>query len=137
MVFKKYNKDMDRAKKAADARIKPFQKSLTFGDHFIRFISEEDADEPFVIYHRVVELSEIDKSYRGSVRREMKEGSFVFCRAFSVMELEGELGSVHRSTVDIPITPEQFKAFEQAEWPTDLDAVRYILGNSAKTPGSA
>jgi len=90
---------LEEARKAADARVKPWQAALKPGERFIYLT------EGLVIFGEVLETHEEPhlKHYR-------------FCRCFSVACPEGELGDVHVSTVACRISRQFFEEMRKAGW---------------------
>ena len=90
---------IEECRKAADARVKPWQAALKPGERFIYL------GEGLVIFGEVLETYEEErlKHYR-------------FCRCYSVACLEGELGDVHVSTVVALVSRRFFEGMRERGW---------------------
>lgn len=110
---------------SANANLAPEQAAITWGDHWVRF----DPASMTVIFGTIWELSywdgKIAEAEPGEDRDEWvwekdsviasHVNGYLFGRAYSIIEPDGELGSTHRANM-WPITPECFEAAEQAGW---------------------
>lgn len=98
-----YLKHLERQ---ADSRIQPWQKELKPGDYFIRLYPFH-AGEILVIYGLIYESPyEEDRAY--FAQPHMRNKRLAMC--YSAVELLGEIGTVHISTMHIKITKDQFEA---------------------------
>ena len=90
---------IEECRKAADARVKPWQAALKPGERFI-YLAED-----LLIFGEVLETYEEErlKHYR-------------FCRCYSVACPEGELGDVHVSVVLAPVSRAFFEAMREQGW---------------------
>ena len=90
---------LEEARKAADARVRPWQAAVKPGDRFINF------GEGLVIFGEVLETYKEErlKHYR-------------FCRCYSVACPEGELGDVHVSTLVALVSRAFFEAMREQGW---------------------
>jgi len=91
---------LEKARQAADMRVKPWQAQVKPGNYFVNI-----APEGLVIFGEVLE------SYRGKRLRHYR-----FCRCYSVACPEGELGDVHVSTIRWIITREEFEQARANGW---------------------
>lgn len=91
---------LEQARKAADARVKPWQADARPGDCFIT-----DAEEGLLIFGEVLEVCEDPRLQH-----------YRFCRCYSVACPEGELGDVHVSTICRFISREQFEQAREKGW---------------------
>lgn len=113
--------------KAADEAATETQKAVTIGDYFMRHCPDADV----VVYGEILDpslpaapydkgLSEEDLE---EIRREGEDYAsrpyIRFCRCFSILEPEGELGSVHVVTMDLVISRDLFEAAKALDWPND------------------
>ena len=90
---------LEEARKAADARVKPWQAALKPGDRFINLA------EDLVIFGEVLETYE-----------EPRLKHYRFCRCFSVACPEGELGDVHVSTIAAVVSRAFFEGMREKGW---------------------
>ena len=90
---------LEEARKAADARVRPWQAAVKPGDRFINF------GEGLVIFGEVLETYKEErlKHYR-------------FCGCYSVACPEGELGDVHVSTLVALVSRAFFEAMREQGW---------------------
>lgn len=95
-------KRMDEARRAADARVQPWQAAIKPGDYFKR-----DSGYGFPIYGHVQQEES---------PREPELRHYRFCHCFSVACTEGEYGDVHVSTIDTLIRQELFEEARQRGW---------------------
>lgn len=91
---------LTEAMKAADARVLPRQAALKPGD---LFIAESDGD--FLVFGKVLE------GYK-----EKRLRHYRFCRCFSEVCPEGELGDVHVSTILRKLSREAFEQAREKGW---------------------
>ena len=91
---------LEEARKAADARVKPWQADARPGDCFVYF-NEDD----LLIFGEVLERYDQHgmQHYR-------------FCRCYSVACPQGELGDVHVSVVWQFVSREEFEQARQVGW---------------------
>ena len=91
---------LEEARKAADARVKPWQADARPGDCFAYF-----DDDDLVIFGEVLERYDQHgmQHYR-------------FCRCYSVACPEGELGDVHVSTILCRMSPGAFERAKKQGW---------------------
>jgi hypothetical protein len=122
--FEEMERAMKEADEAAFARITPTQAEIRQGDAWMR----PAPDYGCVIFGRVHTDDEIRQSY-GEVDDEeaalledelayhvaQLDRGYMFGRAWSVIEPDGELGSTHQSTA-WPITDEQLQEARDACW---------------------
>ncbi len=91
---------IERARKAADARTKDWQKQIKKGDYFIC-----DSGYGFPIF--------------GKVLREYKDermSNYRFCECYSIACPYGERGDVHVSTILARLDRETFEKFKERGW---------------------
>jgi len=91
---------LEEARKAADARVKPWQASLKPGDCFLSIV-----EDGLVVFGEVLE------GYRDERLQHYR-----FCRCYSVACPEGELGDVHVSTIACRISRGFFEQMQKAGW---------------------
>lgn len=93
---------MEESRKAADARVQPWQAAIKPGDYFQR-----DSGYGFPIYGHVEKEEE---------PREPELRHYRFCQCFSVACVEGEYGDVHVCTIDSLISERFFEEARQRGW---------------------
>lgn len=119
------------------------QKQMKPGDMFLRY----DPDMEVVIYGEILDpgvpaapydkgLSEDDlEEIRQDGERYKAPGMALhrFCRCYSVLCPEGELGDVHVVTMEVKVSKNAFEALRQNEWPAEVkDAhIVCVLNGSA------
>lgn len=106
------------ARQTADSHVEPWQTELKTGDHFVRLVQPDPVgDKVFAIYGEVIkpEFEEGEEDYY----LEPHMVHYRFCRCFSVMCPQGELGDTHVSTVGKKLSPTQFKLAKEMGWPSD------------------
>jgi len=109
-------KAMEVQRKAADSRVKPFQKDIKPGNFYLQLV------EDMAIYGEVLpDPSEV------SPEEEPLMPNYRFVRGFSVCCPEGELGETHVSSMDAPISKAQFEAAKAQGWPCDPEAIKALL----------
>ena len=91
---------IEQARKAADARVAPWQAELKRGDLFMA-----RSGEGFPVFGEVLETY-----------REKRLQHYRFCRCWSEVCPEGELGDVHVSTVVCKVGPELFERLRKEGW---------------------
>lgn len=95
------------AKEEADKRILPWQAQLKKGDYFYYFSSEAE----IVVWGEVLE-DQIDPEMHG----------YRFCRCYSPIMPEGELGDVHVSVIHSRVSEVDFKLARATGWPHDEES---------------
>ena len=104
--------DIQADGKAADARVEQWQTELADGDCFMRIV---DAwGETVTIYCEIVPL-EYEEDRLLHADPHMK--NYRFCRCFSRMCPDGELGDVHISTISAKLSRKAFEEAQAAGWP--------------------
>lgn len=116
-----------KAEKAAIANIKDFQKAITYGDYWMRYIPEYE----LMIFGYIIPPEELysspayaskeaqaDIPYEKKMEQSAYERGYRFGRAYSVAEPDGELGSTHISTM-APLTKEEFETAKSVNWNMD------------------
>jgi len=91
---------LTKAMKAADARVQHWQAQVKPGDCFM-----SDSGEGYPVFGEVVE------GYR-----EKHLQHYRFCRCYSTVCPEGELGDVHVSTIRCIVFRELFERLKQQGW---------------------
>lgn len=121
--------DMREKEDEANASVLDCQRAVTWGSHYVRLWT--DVSPPLVIFgyiHTEKELDAKEKELgagaeeRMSTMRRMRdshERGYRFGRHYSVVEPDGELGSVHIANVLGAITAEQFERAELFGWQLD------------------
>lgn len=138
--------DEARNREAADARVTPAQASMAVGDCYMRYESDFglvvygevlDPSVPAAPYDKNVSPEELaEYKADGAIFDEPHMRYFRFCRCFSVIEPRGELGSIHCSTMDVPIPRHVFEIARRLDWPNDptgmeiVEAIRADRGNN-------
>ena len=90
---------LEEARRAADARVEPWQAAARPGDCFVYFA------EDLVIFGEVLECYE-----------EPRMQHYRFCRCHSVACPEGELGDVHVLSIARFISREEFERARESGW---------------------
>jgi len=90
---------LEEARKAADARVRPWQAALKPGERFIYLA------EGLLIFGEVLQAYE-----------EPRLKHYRFCRCYSAACPEGELGDVHVSVVLAPVSRRFFEAMREQGW---------------------
>ena len=103
---------LDRDRKAADARVQPWQASIGPGDYF-----RKETDLGFHIYGKV----QPDPEDRPSTL-----GFFRFVRAYSVACPHGELGDAHVSTIERLLDENEFRKAEKWGWKSEPAREDYL-----------
>lgn len=107
----------------AAAKIKPWQRDLKPGDHFVRF------SNGIAIYSKVMPIFEEDaEGEETDVEKSQADSDFRFTKSYSAACPDGELGDVHISTVFKQITEGEFKSFQSRGWPHRKNVVLAVLG---------
>ena len=114
---------IEKQTQRANASLTAEQKAITWGSHWVRFLPSEQ----LIIFGRVFTLAEIEQGERsaGASTEELEytlnscranhDRGYLFGRAYSVAEPDGELGDTHRANM-WPITEQQFDEARQAAW---------------------
>jgi hypothetical protein len=105
---------LEQARRAADARVRPWQAAIAPGQCFIA-----DGEDDLVVFGEVLE---------GYAEPRLRH--YRFCRCHSVACPEGELGDVHVSTIQRRISREEFEQARAGGW-----AVETAGGNPGGPPG--
>lgn len=131
--------EIETQRRAADARIQPWQQALKAGDFVLRFEPSEHlfiwgvlrdpveddracgADDDELAYVRDLYAAPHMKGFRAG-------------RHFSPIVPDGELGDIHVCTVVCKITQAQFDAARAAGWPAGGRAVLDILRLAETVP---
>ena len=98
--FEEMMEEIERAMKEADRRVKPWQRKIKVGDYF-----EKETPYGFKVYCEV-----LDEYHEPHLK------NFRFCRCYSIVCPNGELGDVHVSTVKRRITKEEFEEMKRRGW---------------------
>ena len=101
---------LQQAMQAADARVRPWQAALAPGECFIADGGEED----------LLVFGEVLEGYA-----EARLQHYRFCRCYSVVCPEGELGDVHVSTVLCRISRQFFEQMRAAGWAAEGPPARH------------
>ena len=96
--------EMEEQGRAADERVKDWQKQIKAGDYFVR-----RSGLGFNIYGEI--LQEDEPRSRGLEH-------YRLCRGYSVACRDGEMGDIHVSQIDALLTEEEFKEAKRREWKT-------------------
>jgi hypothetical protein len=120
---------MRRQTAAANERTSDRQKAITFGDHWMRFIPQHQ----LVVFGRVEPLEDLagveDPPTIDHIRENLGRG-YLFGRAYSTWEPDGEWGDTHTYNV-WPCTPELFEAAQEAGW--DITRLEPVFGMQVNT----
>ena len=98
--FEEMIEALEKAVEEADARVQDWQRSIRVGDYFVR-----STPYGFPIYCEV--LGEYEEEHLKNFR---------FCRCYSIVCPDGELGDVHISTAERKITKEEFEEAKRRGW---------------------
>jgi len=102
-----------QARKAADARVKPWQAAIKLGDHFVRV--DALGGDLLTIYGEVIE-SPYPEDREVFAQPHMKH--YRLTRCFSLACPEGEIGDVHVSTINKLMDKETFELARITGWPS-------------------
>tara|TARA_R100000656_G_scaffold104176_2_gene76269 strand:+ start:3066 stop:3455 length:390 start_codon:yes stop_codon:yes gene_type:complete len=112
---------MEEDKRAADSQVQEWQKKLKVGDYFLRvecgihiFCEVLDPSVPPDGSLDPEEVEEIRKE--AEIYKEPHMTGFRFCRCFSSVCPEGEVGDVHISTAGAKLRQEEFLTARQNDW---------------------
>jgi hypothetical protein len=132
MMFKSYDTfeemmaDMSRAETAAIRNTQPWQRNITWGKYWMRYVAEWD----LIIFGYVNTEDENDKGcleaggdaeeckYEHDSMQDSYHRGYRFGTAYSVITPDGELGSTHISVM-VPITKSQFENARDLKWDKD------------------
>jgi hypothetical protein len=112
---------LERAMRAADARVRPWQAVLAPGDCFIA----DGGEEALLVVGEVLEAC-----------TEERLRHYRFCRCYSTACPEGELGDVHVSTVLCRLSRQFFEQMRMTGWMVDGPPPRSV-GDGASRRGAA
>lgn len=93
-------------RKAADAKVRPWQAQLDVGDHFVQ-VWQCGAGDVLVIFGEVLPDDEPRSEYLKHYR---------FCKCWSVACPQGEMGDVHVSVVTAKLGRETFERAKALDW---------------------
>lgn len=123
--------DMALSRKSADSRVDPRQAAVRAGDCFMRWAPEAD----LVVYGEVIdplayyEGKDLDADdgelrsemeYEKNLRGEPHMKFFRFCRCYSIVVEDGELGDTHCSVM-MPISRQIFETAKTHGWPSEVE----------------
>jgi hypothetical protein len=129
MVFREYDSiedafaDMQRAEDAANEGLSEWNKQVTWGSHYMRPCPEI----PCIVFGYIYterESEEAEKrcgadpeelAYTMRSMRAQHERGYRFGRHYSIVEPDGELGSVHIANA-WPISKEEFEEAQRQDW---------------------
>lgn len=109
-AFDSWNEIMlaiDKARVAADGRVKDWQSEIKAGDFFI-----QATDYEFFIFGEILQTDEEFYKTEAGI-------NYRFCKAYSVACPEGECGDVHVSVISAVITKELFESVRN-KWIVDF-----------------
>lgn len=109
--------------KEAHEKADIWQKALGPGRYFLRFVDD------MVIFCHVLPMSELCADDQESVQESLTRG-FLFCNCYSPICPTGEMGDVHCSCADFPLTVDQFNQAQSLGWPQDSMQIKAILNVS-------
>jgi hypothetical protein len=115
--------EMKKARNIADTSVEAWQTEMKDGDHFIRVIDN------LVIYGKIVPLEYEEDRYLYN-QPHMKNIRWAMC--YSYICEEGEPGGVHVNYMTFKLTPEQFEAAKNADWPNELEFIYYNIMNMSR-----
>ena len=95
-------KRLQKAMKAADARVRPWQAAIIPGDYFLR-----STEYGFDIYGVVLKDDE---------PREPHLQHYRLCECYSIACQEGEVGDVHVSSIEQILSEAEFEEAKQGGW---------------------
>ena len=93
---------LQEAMKAADARVKPWQASITSGNYFL-----QQTEYGFHIYGVVL---------KEDTQRESHLQHYRLCKCYSVACPEGEVGDVHVSSIEQILSEAEFGEARENGW---------------------
>lgn len=124
---------MARATEMANRHLAADQRMITWGDRWVRFWQMSPTMPPIVIFGRVMTREEIEAGERacmgdtpqhevdGEIAQTLRHiehqhgRGYMFGKAYSVMESEGELGDTHRADM-WPISERVYEAARKVQW---------------------
>jgi hypothetical protein len=105
---------MRKAEEAANARLHPAQRAITWGDYWARPVPEYGMVEFGRVYTQAEAfLGEDKESVAATV--DSHERGYRYGMAYSKLGPEGELGSTHVANM-VPITKEMFEHARKLAW---------------------
>lgn len=129
---------MDERERLANESIVDPQKAITYGNYVAKFFEmgglalvvaayvrtlEEIRDDEIRLDAPEWEADEVVQMTKDAMAR-----GYLPCMAYSIIESEGELGSIHKAEC-FPISEETFEALKRAGWKrerlTDVEAGRF------------
>lgn len=95
---------IDEGRKEADNKVQYWQTKLAPGDFFV-----QTTEYGFLIFGQVLESD--DEFYRTEQGK-----NYRFCRCYSVVVPDGEMGDVHVSAISLAVSEEVFLRFKEKYW---------------------
>lgn len=95
---------IDENRRAADSQVKPWQAAVKPGDYFVQTTPYD-----FLIFGHV--LKPHARFYKTEQGRHYR-----FCKCFSVVCEDGEMGDVHVSQIALIISEETFLRYREKGW---------------------
>lgn len=106
---------MERGKKEADKYVKLRQKRIKPGTCFVQIT-------PYGFIFGQVQES------KGSFYKTKQGRNFRFCKCYSKLCVEGELGDVHVSQMYLLITEDLFLKYKEKDWRVEGGDLLYVIG---------
>ena len=114
--------DLRRTREAADSAVGPEHTQYKVGTYYARFMPEFG----FIIYGEIRDpiQDEIDAGadeeeveFQRYLRAQSHMEHYKYTKSYSVACVEGEYGDVHVSTMNVPLTKEEFERAQDLGWP--------------------
>lgn len=115
--------------------VQPWQREIAVGDKFVK------VSRGFAIFGEVLDPSEVlrqidadedEIAFETELRAEPHMQNFRFCRLYSPIYPEGQMGDVHIATVSAIISEDIFETFRKRGWRVNQNDLVGVLKNDVK-----